>query len=344
MEQKMTSATSARLSPERRSGFTLIELLVVIGVLVLLAGILIPTITGARRSAQRSRTAAELQSIAVALEAYKSDFGDYPRFIYISDPTLANSANRPNPPTGAQILCQALIAPAPAFEWPLPSGVRPIQDGAAGSGFRIRATPDPSGNLLSGGKVCGPYLDPDKFRIGDPDPTTAIAGMDASLRLVILDSYGNPILYFPAAPTRPNINGWADPPANAVPGFASDRGSLLSLYDAIANISSDPTIVPPRGAVVDRDTVRTHAFYRVSETTNTNALRRFRAMLGDIGNGTANSSPDGIINPGETPASTGPYILWSAGPDGLFGPDYDTSALGPKPQDVTNCDDVTNFR
>src|SRR4051812_49044875 len=111
MEPKMTSRVSARLRPEvvrgdgievarvfnpcsgiarharvgnpchvmRRQGFTLIEMMVVIGVIIVLAGILIPTVLQARKGARRARIAADLNTITIALEAYQGDFGDFPR-------------------------------------------------------------------------------------------------------------------------------------------------------------------------------------------------------------------------------------------------------------------------
>src|SRR3954463_10837693 len=62
-----------------RAGFTLVEMLVVIGIIVLLVGILLPTIMSARRNAEKNAVRMELHTIALALDAYKADFGDYPR-------------------------------------------------------------------------------------------------------------------------------------------------------------------------------------------------------------------------------------------------------------------------
>ena len=63
----------------RRAGFTLVELLVVIGIIVLLIGILLPVISAVRRSAEKNATRLDLQTIGLALESYRKDFGDYPR-------------------------------------------------------------------------------------------------------------------------------------------------------------------------------------------------------------------------------------------------------------------------
>ena len=60
-----------------------------------------------------------------------------------------------------------------------------------------------------------------------------------------------------------------------------------------------------------------------------------QVMLGDRNN-------NGFIDNGEAPATTFPYILWSAGPDGVFGPTSATPAT-PTANDIAKCDDVTNF-
>jgi prepilin-type N-terminal cleavage/methylation domain-containing protein len=54
----------------KRRGFTLVELLVVIGIVVLLAGILIPVLGKARARANRTRCAAQLQDIGRMLQMY----------------------------------------------------------------------------------------------------------------------------------------------------------------------------------------------------------------------------------------------------------------------------------
>src|SRR4051812_886634 len=63
----------------RDAGFTLIELLVVIGIIVILMGLALPAILKALKSGQRTKAAADFQTIAAGLEAFKQDFGDYPR-------------------------------------------------------------------------------------------------------------------------------------------------------------------------------------------------------------------------------------------------------------------------
>jgi len=61
----MTSATSPSKPSATRSGFTLVEILVVIGIIVVLAGILLPTVLKAYRQAGKTRAAADLQTIGM---------------------------------------------------------------------------------------------------------------------------------------------------------------------------------------------------------------------------------------------------------------------------------------
>ena len=48
-----------------------------------------------------------------------------------------------------------------------------------------------------------------------------------------------------------------------------------------------------------------------------------------------NTSYSGSIQPGETPVTTGPYLLRSPGPDAIFGSDDDVMSDGAQLQQVT---------
>lgn len=196
---------------KRRNGFTLVEVLVVMGIILALISILLPAVNQAHKQAVRMKIAAQLQSISTALDAYRLDWGDYPR---------TTSGN------GPQILCWALVAPGPD-----------TQDGYNGPGFRLRGTT---------GSVKEPYLNLDQFAIATLSGTTTSQpsnGVYDDTTAVLLDYYGKPILYFPrnrpAVPTSvatyvSSTNNW--PPKNngakPDPAYnANDASGLLSVTE-----------------------------------------------------------------------------------------------------------------
>ncbi len=61
-----------------KKGFTLIELLVVIGIIVLLAGIVMPNFMKHIDSAKKIRARADINSLESALAMYQMDYGIYP--------------------------------------------------------------------------------------------------------------------------------------------------------------------------------------------------------------------------------------------------------------------------
>ena len=65
--------------PERTRAFTLIELLIVVAIIAILALIAVPNFLEAQVRAKAARVKTDLRGIAVAVEAYAVDVGDYPR-------------------------------------------------------------------------------------------------------------------------------------------------------------------------------------------------------------------------------------------------------------------------
>lgn len=341
-----TAASTTRPTQHRRSAFTLIEILVVVGIIVLLAGILVPLVGRAMRQAKQTRTAADMQSIGTALEAFKLDHGDYPRVDVANagaavlgryligpygDGTLPSTTNPPpvdgqDPPAYSSA---STYLPGDAVRngtakadltyvavqqttGNAPSATSvfwaqvPANDGVDGAGLRMR----------DGGKKWGPYLQEGKFKLRG---------------LAILDGNDNPILYFPARPAKPNIHlpgGYLPPIATAATPPATYDGSLYDTFDNWA------------------------AFKHPADANNEPAQWRMHAMLGDRIMGT--TAQEGAIVTSSTlgneaAAYEGPYILWAAGPDGLFGPAEITEGGTAQTAEqnrkaVDNCDDVTNFK
>ena len=63
---------------KKSRGFTLIELLVVIAIIGLLSSVVFTSLNTARAKARDARRAADFNQIALALEMYLDDNGDYP--------------------------------------------------------------------------------------------------------------------------------------------------------------------------------------------------------------------------------------------------------------------------
>ena len=91
----------------KKSGVTLIEMLTVIGVIAILLGLIVPSLSMVRRIARETKQKAQLTTIALALEAFKNDYGDYPPSVgweYTTPP-----AGSPLDYCGAQKLAEALL-------------------------------------------------------------------------------------------------------------------------------------------------------------------------------------------------------------------------------------------
>jgi prepilin-type N-terminal cleavage/methylation domain-containing protein len=318
-------------------GFTLVELLVVIGLITLLIGLALPAVLHSLKAARRTRTVSDFQLIGTALEAYKSNFGDYPRF----DSDASTYSLNVMQDRGARLLCRALLAPGPAvvsgtgttdFNGANNGGTGQAPDGADGPGFRLR-----SNGTTAAGTVWRPYIDASKFRLGNPGAIITSTKTWDSVNFTdatLLDPEGNPILYYPATPGTQAVtvtgafvttyNPQTPATANAATGTSMPY-PLYNVYDNAGYGSTTtytPTNVPPVPG----------AFMPATE---------LQVLLGEQ---STTSQTNGSINPSASPpesaTTTIPYLLWSAGEDGIFGR---TPALTNRTDDVTNFDLPANL-
>jgi len=149
------------------------------------------------------------------------------------------------------------------------------------------------------GQVHNAYIVPAKFNI------TGTTDYDSTIN----DTHGNPYLYFPAFKGA-NIsatNGFVAYNAGAS-GMTAPAGATVTTTTPMYNYADN--------AIIINNKLFTQA--------------QMETALGDL-------NTNGMIDAGEVPASTGPYLLWGAGPDDAYGaPLLSNGTYGVS-------DDVTNF-
>jgi len=84
----------------KKTGLTIIELLIVLGIIALLVGLLLPSLSAVKKMAKETKQKAQFATIGLALEAFKNDYGDYPPSDWSSVPRLY---------AGSQKLAEALL-------------------------------------------------------------------------------------------------------------------------------------------------------------------------------------------------------------------------------------------
>ncbi|MEO6435343.1 MAG: hypothetical protein ABIP55_06225, partial [Tepidisphaeraceae bacterium] len=170
----------------------------------------------------------------------------------------------------------------------------------------------PGFKVRAGSKSYGPYLAPEKFKFRG---------------VALLDGNDNPILYFPARPGKvAQTPGWV-----LVKDSIADTGVLAPpVYEAADNLVFFLRPGPPAEVVT-------------SNPDRVKARQRMEALLMTTGT-TPPPSYDATMQANEAPITTGPYLLWAAGADGLFGAGKTASSAAPTPADIKDCDDITNFR
>ena len=359
----------ARL-PVRRPAFTLVEMLVVIGIITVIAGLLGVVVSKARGTASKFQLAAQLQTIAVGLDAYKTDFQAYP-ITTVADGVTGNADDEINADgfRGARMLCKALMGQCPQGALTGATATtgtfdpaRPNQDGSDGFGFRVpgrsgvfaidQGNPAPTATrTMIAGKVYGPYLNIDKFKV--VDITTAdsyvvntktyqqgdfVKGNIYTDRAVLLDANGSPILYFPCL----------NPQAPASAASTSFAYVQVGHVTTVPPNDYDPTSAYETGSATLYPGT---AMYRSTDNSFWINAPLFRKCLGDINlnNSTGTdlaTDGDGVVNASfnEQPAVIGKYILWTAGPDKIFGPNLQGNVNAVHVAIKRGYDDVTNFQ
>jgi len=288
-------------------GFTLLEMLTALAIIALMIGLLIPAIGKIQTMAQTVKQKAQFHAIEVALEAFRSDVGDYPQSNYTKlDGSSGTNDNYSY--TGAQKLAEAMVGldglgfhPSSVFRSDGLDGLSiPLYYGAAG--FDSLSQPAKDDNLRS---RKGPYLELEKAN------AVKVSSVYVTNEYVNLNTYiladmfqmvknratgkrtGMPILYFRADTSKSKLDSGSGGPSDSV-------------YNLDHNLYGFIYVNPPW------NTLLSHPLSPLV-TTNPHQLFYQRIKNPNFPGTAANNYTDA------RPYRADSFILLSAGPDGLYG-------------------------
>ena len=87
----------------KKTGLTIIELLIVLGIIAILVGLLVPSLSAVKKMAKETKQKAQFATIELALVTFKNDDGDYPPSNWPLPPNPGNDY------CGSQKLAEALL-------------------------------------------------------------------------------------------------------------------------------------------------------------------------------------------------------------------------------------------
>jgi type II secretory pathway pseudopilin PulG len=282
----------------KKAAFTIVELLTVMSIIVILIGLLIPSLNMVKRYAKEVRQKAQFHSINSAMELFNGEWDGYPPSSALDEDSKEYC--------GAMKLCEAMVGQDLLGFHPNSHFRRDATDGAAGN--TLYATPtnsyQPDSANLKARK--GPYLqleNANAYRLGNLYADIGdFDGTDGGNLFVLCDVYSNvknqetgkkvgmPILYYKA-----NTSGIRHDPNTAfLPEAGDDKGQIYNYLDNNKLVELGPSPWDPSGT-------DTHPLYGTS--TNFYEITKDNRI----------SIKDG------RPYRPDSYILISAGFDGMYG-------------------------
>jgi len=286
---------------DKKTAFTIIELLTVMSIIIILIGLLVPSLNMVKRYAKEVRQKAQFHSIEAALELFSGGWDGYPPSDALDD------SSSPQDYCGAMKLCEAMVGqdlmgfhPESHFRADCTNGTSGyyLYDNPPGSGL----SPDAATNL----KARKTYLQQtsDAYKLWHLYGKGNTSPFDEEL-YVLCDVYnrvkhkvtgkgiGMPILYYKAN----TLNIKHDPNVASPPTATNDNGYIYNYKD---NDELVHLAAVQSGIAHPLDGTTTN-FYVVT--------RDKRISLQSDGNG--------------RPYRPDSYILISAGFDGIYGTDDD---------------------
>lgn len=283
---------------DKKTAFTIIELLTVMSIIVILIGLLLPSLTMVKRYAKEVRQRAQFHSIDSAMELFSGDWGAYPPSNALDEASVDYC--------GAMKLCEAMVGQDLMGFNPLSHFRSDCTDGATNQLYATPTVPTLYPNNATNLKDRkGPYLQAENVNAYRLSSLYGASETTFQKDLFVLcDVYnrvrnqetgkgvGMPILYYKA-----NTLNIVHDPCNTFPTASTDNGYIYNYLDndKLVNLRS---VLGPAG-VTDPLNGTSTDFYTI--TLNTKIT---------IKNGGWPFRPDS-------------YILISAGFDGIYGTDDD---------------------
>ncbi len=224
---------------ENKAGFTIVELLTVMSIIIILIGILVPSLNMVNRYAKDVKQKAQFHGIDAALELFRNEFEGYPDSSTHGHVPDYDEDDEDYP--GAARLCEVMLGqdllgfhPDSHFRADCTDGTNQLYDNPPGSPL----DPGETENLQARKGLYLPLEKANAYRLGDIYGTTGIGDIKPGL-FVLCDEYarvknkstgkriGMPILYYKA-----NTAGLRhDPNAAYEPAGLDNKGQFYNYLD-----------------------------------------------------------------------------------------------------------------